>query len=205
MGPGLICIKQEDLPPLKKLSSPSRYKRSMVHTSNKHPFGKIRNSLSTWNYEIATQEGGRDFQSILGIYMGALNVYFAAEIPANWNDMKQNKLLVVSLQTSDAEYTMVSRAFHQTCPNFVIEKVSRLLIRSFLMVATTEIVILYEFTHIVGLQKWPRGSVKILYCSRRGLHIPSLVSSSKSGSLTVQHQHSEMMLFLEPSGHIFLF
>lgn len=49
-----------------------------------------------------------------------------AEIPANWSDMKQNKLLVVSLQTSDAEYTMVSRAFHQTCPNFVIEKIERI-------------------------------------------------------------------------------
>lgn len=91
------------------------------------------------------------FQSILEIYMRALNVYFAAEIPANWSDMKQNKLLAVSLQTSDPEYNMVATAFRQSCSNFVIEKVSRLLTRSFLMVAVTEIVILYELTPVMGL------------------------------------------------------
>ncbi|XP_031219644.1 protein mono-ADP-ribosyltransferase PARP14 isoform X2 [Mastomys coucha] len=45
-----------------------------------------------------------------------------AEIPANWSDMKQNTLLVVSLQTGDPEYNMVASAFRQTCSNFVIEK-----------------------------------------------------------------------------------
>ena len=45
--------------------------------------------------------------------------------------MGQKKLLVVSLQTSDPEYIMVASKFHQTCQNFVIEKVSQVL--SFLM------------------------------------------------------------------------
>ena len=37
--------------------------------------------------------------------------------------MRQKKLLVVSLQTSDPEYNMVASKFLQTCQNFVIEKV----------------------------------------------------------------------------------
>ncbi|GAB1300238.1 Protein mono-ADP-ribosyltransferase PARP14 [Apodemus speciosus] len=49
-----------------------------------------------------------------------------AEIPANWSDMKQNKLLVVSLLTNDPEYKMVASAFRQTCSNFVIEKIERI-------------------------------------------------------------------------------
>jgi hypothetical protein len=104
----------------------------MVDTFNKQSFRKIRNFLSTWSYEIATQDGGRIFQSMLEIYMGALHVYFVAEIPANWSDMKQDKLLLVNLQTSDPEYNMVASAFRQTCSNFFIEKVSWLLTRNFL-------------------------------------------------------------------------
>ncbi|XP_052014480.1 protein mono-ADP-ribosyltransferase PARP14 isoform X2 [Apodemus sylvaticus] len=49
-----------------------------------------------------------------------------AEIPANWSDMKQKKLLVVSLQTSDPEYNMVESAFRHSCSNFVIEKIERI-------------------------------------------------------------------------------
>ncbi|KAL1787588.1 poly [ADP-ribose] polymerase 14 [Sigmodon hispidus] len=49
-----------------------------------------------------------------------------AEIPANWCDMKQKKLLVVSLQTSDPEYNMVASHFNQTCSAFVIEKIERI-------------------------------------------------------------------------------
>ena len=45
--------------------------------------------------------------------------------------MGQKKLLVVSLQTNDPKYIMVANQFHQTCRNFVIENVSRVL--SFLM------------------------------------------------------------------------
>ncbi|CAH6792300.1 protein mono-ADP-ribosyltransferase PARP14 [Phodopus roborovskii] len=49
-----------------------------------------------------------------------------AEIPANWSDMKQKKLLVVSLQTNDPEYSMVASKFKQTCANFIIEKIERI-------------------------------------------------------------------------------
>nr|XP_048310117.1 protein mono-ADP-ribosyltransferase PARP14-like isoform X5 [Myodes glareolus] len=49
-----------------------------------------------------------------------------AEIPSNWSDMRQKKLLVVSLQTSDPEYSMVANKFHQTCQNFIIEKIERI-------------------------------------------------------------------------------
>ncbi|XP_029400588.1 protein mono-ADP-ribosyltransferase PARP14 isoform X2 [Mus pahari] len=49
-----------------------------------------------------------------------------AEIPANWSDMKQNKLLLVNLQTSDPEYTKVASAFRQTCSSFFIEKIERI-------------------------------------------------------------------------------
>lgn len=49
-----------------------------------------------------------------------------AEIPANWSDMKQDKLLLVNLQTSDPEYNMVASAFRQTCSNFFIEKIERI-------------------------------------------------------------------------------
>ncbi|XP_040606787.1 protein mono-ADP-ribosyltransferase PARP14 isoform X1 [Mesocricetus auratus] len=49
-----------------------------------------------------------------------------AEIPANWSDMKQKKLLVVSLQPSDPEYNMVASKFNQTCTNFTIEKIERI-------------------------------------------------------------------------------
>ncbi|XP_028608059.1 protein mono-ADP-ribosyltransferase PARP14 [Grammomys surdaster] len=49
-----------------------------------------------------------------------------AEIPANWSDMNQKKLLVVNLQTGRTEYNMVASAFHQTCSNFVIEKIERI-------------------------------------------------------------------------------
>ncbi|KAM7321969.1 hypothetical protein ACRRTK_018810 [Alexandromys fortis] len=49
-----------------------------------------------------------------------------AEIPSNWSDMGQKKLLVVSLQTNDPEYITVANQFHQTCQNFVIEKIARI-------------------------------------------------------------------------------
>ncbi|XP_038202662.1 protein mono-ADP-ribosyltransferase PARP14 [Arvicola amphibius] len=49
-----------------------------------------------------------------------------AEIPSNWSDMRQKKLLVVSLQTNDPEYIMVANKFQQTCQNFVIEKIERI-------------------------------------------------------------------------------
>ncbi|CAO2631686.1 Protein mono-ADP-ribosyltransferase PARP14 [Lemmus lemmus] len=49
-----------------------------------------------------------------------------AEIPSNWSDMGQKKLLVVSLQTSDPEYIMVASKFQQTCQNFVIENIERI-------------------------------------------------------------------------------
>ncbi|XP_038202663.1 protein mono-ADP-ribosyltransferase PARP14-like [Arvicola amphibius] len=49
-----------------------------------------------------------------------------AEIPSNWSDMRQKKLLVVSLQTNDPEYIMVANTFHQTCRNFIIEKIERI-------------------------------------------------------------------------------
>ncbi|XP_041529290.1 protein mono-ADP-ribosyltransferase PARP14-like isoform X2 [Microtus oregoni] len=48
------------------------------------------------------------------------------EIPSNWSDMGQKKLLVVSLQTSNPEYIMVASKFHQTCQNFVIENIERI-------------------------------------------------------------------------------
>ncbi|KAH0504391.1 Poly [ADP-ribose] polymerase 14 [Microtus ochrogaster] len=49
-----------------------------------------------------------------------------AEIPSNWSNMKQKKLLVVSLQTNDPEYIMVANQFHRTCQNFAIEKIERI-------------------------------------------------------------------------------
>ncbi|XP_034371290.1 protein mono-ADP-ribosyltransferase PARP14 [Arvicanthis niloticus] len=49
-----------------------------------------------------------------------------AEIPANWSDMNQRKLLVVTLQTGSTEYNMVASAFRQTCPYFVIENIERI-------------------------------------------------------------------------------
>ncbi|XP_075821158.1 protein mono-ADP-ribosyltransferase PARP14 isoform X2 [Microtus pennsylvanicus] len=49
-----------------------------------------------------------------------------AEIPSNWSDMGQKKLLVVSLQTNDPEYIMVASKFHQTCQKFTIEKIARI-------------------------------------------------------------------------------
>ncbi|XP_035292782.1 protein mono-ADP-ribosyltransferase PARP14 [Cricetulus griseus] len=49
-----------------------------------------------------------------------------AEIPANWSDMKQKNLLVVSLQPSDPEYNMVASKFKQTCTNFIIENIKRI-------------------------------------------------------------------------------
>ncbi|XP_051005825.1 protein mono-ADP-ribosyltransferase PARP14-like [Acomys russatus] len=48
------------------------------------------------------------------------------ELPENWTDMTQKKLLVVKLQTSDPEYNMVATRFNQTCSNFVIEKIERI-------------------------------------------------------------------------------
>ncbi|EGW08290.1 Poly [ADP-ribose] polymerase 15 [Cricetulus griseus] len=50
----------------------------------------------------------------------------ASEIPANWSDMKQKNLLVVSLQPSDPEYNMVASKFKQTCTNFIIENIKRI-------------------------------------------------------------------------------
>ncbi|XP_049989289.1 protein mono-ADP-ribosyltransferase PARP14-like [Alexandromys fortis] len=48
------------------------------------------------------------------------------EIPSNWSDMGQKKLLVVSLQTSDPEYVTVANQFHQTCQSIIIEKIERI-------------------------------------------------------------------------------
>lgn len=52
--------------------------------------------------------------------------------------MRQKKLSVVSLQTSDPEYNIVANKFNQTCANFVIEKVSQLQM-SFLVVEISDI------------------------------------------------------------------
>ncbi|XP_036059922.1 protein mono-ADP-ribosyltransferase PARP14 [Onychomys torridus] len=49
-----------------------------------------------------------------------------AEIPAHWSDMRQKKLLVVNLPTSDPEYNIVATKFNQTCANLVIEKIERI-------------------------------------------------------------------------------
>ncbi|EGW08292.1 Poly [ADP-ribose] polymerase 15 [Cricetulus griseus] len=50
----------------------------------------------------------------------------ASEIPVNWSDMKQKKLVEVILQPSSPEYNMVASKFNQTCTNFTIENIKRI-------------------------------------------------------------------------------
>ncbi|KAL6080764.1 hypothetical protein STEG23_013954 [Scotinomys teguina] len=82
---------------------------------------KIKNQDFTVNLSTNTATGpqGQSFTV-------QRHVKTEAEIPAHWSDMKQQTLLVVSLQTSDPEYNMVAAKFNQTCANFVIEKIERI-------------------------------------------------------------------------------
>lgn len=48
------------------------------------------------------------------------------ELPANWSPMNSQSLLVVELRRDQPEYSSVASSFHQTCPNFTIEKIERI-------------------------------------------------------------------------------
>ncbi|XP_052596401.1 protein mono-ADP-ribosyltransferase PARP14 [Peromyscus californicus insignis] len=82
---------------------------------------KINNQDFTVNFRTNTATGPQG-QSVTV----QRHIKTEAEIPAHWSDMRQKKLLVVSLQTSDPEYDIVANKFNQTCANFVIEKIERI-------------------------------------------------------------------------------
>ncbi|NXV47658.1 PAR15 polymerase, partial [Uria aalge] len=48
------------------------------------------------------------------------------ELPAQWEDMKEEWVKVVNLKPSCREYLEVQNKFRKTCPNFVIEKIERI-------------------------------------------------------------------------------
>ncbi|NWX90194.1 PAR15 polymerase, partial [Nothoprocta pentlandii] len=48
-----------------------------------------------------------------------------AELPAEWEDMKDKQVLVVNLLPTSQEYQDVEKEFQKTCPNFTIEKIER--------------------------------------------------------------------------------
>ncbi|KAG8508533.1 LOW QUALITY PROTEIN: Protein mono-ADP-ribosyltransferase PARP14 [Galemys pyrenaicus] len=48
------------------------------------------------------------------------------EIPAHWTDMRQQNIRVVGLPPGHPEYNFVARRFHQTCADFMIEKIERI-------------------------------------------------------------------------------
>lgn len=82
---------------------------------------KINNQDFTVNFKTNTATGPQG-QSVTV----QRHIKTEAEIPAHWSDMRQKKLSVVSLQTSDPEYNIVANKFNQTCANFVIEKIERI-------------------------------------------------------------------------------
>ncbi|CAI9175696.1 unnamed protein product [Rangifer tarandus platyrhynchus] len=48
------------------------------------------------------------------------------ELPPYWSDMKQQKVCVVELQPDHPEYRTVASKFHETCAQFIIEKIERI-------------------------------------------------------------------------------
>ncbi|NXW32657.1 PAR15 polymerase, partial [Phaetusa simplex] len=47
-------------------------------------------------------------------------------LPAQWEDMKEERVKLVNLKPSCREYVEVQNKFRKTCPNFVIEKIERI-------------------------------------------------------------------------------
>ncbi|NXY72092.1 PAR15 polymerase, partial [Glareola pratincola] len=50
---------------------------------------------------------------------------WSIELPAQWEDMKDERVKLVNLKPSCQEYLEVKNKFRKTCPNFVIEKIER--------------------------------------------------------------------------------
>uniref|UniRef100_A0A8C3PM25 Poly [ADP-ribose] polymerase n=1 Tax=Calidris pygmaea TaxID=425635 RepID=A0A8C3PM25_9CHAR len=48
------------------------------------------------------------------------------ELPAQWEDMRDERVKLVNLKPSSREYVEVQNRFKKTCPNFVIEKIERI-------------------------------------------------------------------------------
>ncbi|KAM9696342.1 protein mono-ADP-ribosyltransferase PARP14-like isoform 2-T2 [Dama dama] len=48
------------------------------------------------------------------------------ELPPYWSDMKQQKVCVVELQPDHPEYKTVASKFHETCTQYIIEKIERI-------------------------------------------------------------------------------
>ncbi|XP_014795158.1 PREDICTED: poly [ADP-ribose] polymerase 14-like [Calidris pugnax] len=48
------------------------------------------------------------------------------ELPAQWEDMGEERVKLVNLKPSSREYVEVQNRFKKTCPNFVIEKIERI-------------------------------------------------------------------------------
>uniref|UniRef100_A0A8C3JV57 Poly [ADP-ribose] polymerase n=1 Tax=Calidris pygmaea TaxID=425635 RepID=A0A8C3JV57_9CHAR len=47
-------------------------------------------------------------------------------LPAQWEDMRDERVKLVNLKPSSREYVEVQNRFKKTCPNFVIEKIERI-------------------------------------------------------------------------------
>lgn len=47
----------------------------------------------------------------------------SVELPAQWEDMQEERVKLVNLKPSCQEYLEVQNKFKKTCPSFVIEKV----------------------------------------------------------------------------------
>ncbi|NXG68991.1 PAR15 polymerase, partial [Baryphthengus martii] len=76
-------------------------------------------------YESMKKREGTDLSSRYS-WMSLFKYKQSIELPAQWDDMRKERVRLVNLKPSRQEYLEVRNRFQKTCPKFVIEKIERI-------------------------------------------------------------------------------
>ncbi|XP_074001335.1 protein mono-ADP-ribosyltransferase PARP14-like [Numenius arquata] len=93
----------------------------------KKPHLTVRISKNNYNVDLNNLQAIDDQGRTLNIQRVPKNEdKQSIELPAQWEDMREERVKLVNLKPSSREYVEVQNRFKKTCPNFVIEKIERI-------------------------------------------------------------------------------
>ncbi|NXO58353.1 PAR15 polymerase, partial [Aramus guarauna] len=95
-------------------------KRSVKHLKKIKIIIFQTNMLRDFHESMKKRENSSS--STAGWWMSRLKL----ELPAQWEDMQEERIKLVNLKPSCQEYLEVQNKFKKTCPSFVIEKIERI-------------------------------------------------------------------------------
>ncbi|XP_063197726.1 protein mono-ADP-ribosyltransferase PARP14-like isoform X2 [Chroicocephalus ridibundus] len=93
----------------------------------KKPHLTVKINKKNYNVDLNTLQANDDQGKTINIQRVPKNEdKQSIMLPAQWEDMKEERVKLVNLEPSCQEYLKVQNKFRKTCPNFVIEKIERI-------------------------------------------------------------------------------